>query len=144
MIGGTAVYMETPLRDLDLTLWTRESVFEVVSKACAFREAEASHLLWCWFDMVHSPVVVRILEYASLPADLSPSTLGRYNPPAPEAIILRDQLENALWRDAQWYFEPPLNVRWLQWKYLALYFFHYIDDGLRFEVGHAHNQQYQR
>ena len=87
----------------------------------------------CWVDMAHKPLLATILEYAGLPADLRPSTLGRYNP-VPEALELKHQLEDALRRGAAWYCEPPLNEEFMRQKYVALYIFHFVDEGLRFEV----------
>ena len=87
--------------------------------------------------MAHKPILVTILEYAGLPADLGPSTLGSYIPVAPETKILHRQLAAALERDTAWYFEPPLNDEFMWQKYFALYFFHFVDDGLRFELGNA-------
>ena len=37
-------------------------------------------------------------------------------------------------RDAAWYFEPPLNDLFMRQKYLALYIFHFVDDGFRFDL----------
>ena len=56
----------------------------------------------------------------------------RYNP-VPEALELKHQLEDALRRGAAWYFEPPLNEEFMRQKYIALYFFHFVDAGPRFE-----------
>ena len=67
---------------------------------------DAKHLMNCWADQAYSRALVTILEYAGLRADLRPSTLGRYNPVAPEAVELKHQLEAALRWDAAWYFEP--------------------------------------
>ena len=87
----------------------------------------------CWLDMANRPLLVTILEYAGLPSDLRPSTLGRYNP-VPEALELKHQLEDALRRGAAWYFEPPLNEEFMRQKDVALYIFHFVDDGFRFDL----------
>ena len=87
-----------------------------------------------WIDMAHTPILVTILKYAGLPADLRPNTMGRYTPVAAEAWELKDVLEAALIRDAALYFKPPLNDEFMRQKYMALYIFHFVDEGLRFEL----------
>ena len=81
-----------------------------------------------WIDMAHTTILVTILECAGLPADLRP------NKGAAEAWGLKDELEAALMRDATLYYEPPLNDEFMMLKYLALYIFHFADDGFRFEL----------
>ena len=133
MIGGTAVITEMNIEDLKhQKLWAPDEILDVVCEGCA-HDDEAAHMVACWLDMAHRPLLVTILEYAGLPADLRPSTLGRYNP-VPEALELKHQLEDALRRGAAWYFEPPLNDEFMRQKYVALYIFHFVDEGLRFEV----------
>ena len=87
-----------------------------------------------WIDKAHIPILVTILKYAGLPADLRQNTMGRYTPVAAEAWELKDELEAALMRDAALYFEPPLNDGFMRQKYMALYIFHFVDEGLRFEL----------
>ena len=87
-----------------------------------------------WIDKAHMPILVTILKYAGLRADLRPNTMGRYTPVAAQAWELKDELEAALMRDAALYFEPPLNDEFMMLKYLALYIFHFVDDGFRFEL----------
>ena len=87
-----------------------------------------------WIDMAHTPILVTILKYAGLPADLRPNTMGRYTPVVAEAWELKDELEAALMRDAALYFEPPLNDEFMRQKYMALYIFHFVDAGFRFDL----------
>ena len=137
MFGSLAVRTEVPIEVVNTDLWTLDSIAAVVLAARQERDAESAHLLRCWLDMAHKPVLVAILEYAGRPADLGPSTLGRYNPVAAETQFLQGQLEDALIRDAACYFEPPLRDEFMRWKYFALYIFHFVDDGVRFEMGRA-------
>ena len=67
-------------------------------------DGEAAHMMACWLDTAHTPMLVTILEYAGLPADLRPNTMGRYTPVVAEAWELKDELEAALMRDAALYF----------------------------------------
>ncbi len=46
---------------------------------------------------------------------------------------MKGEAEAALMRDAALYFEPPLNDEFMRQKYMALYIFYFVDDGLRFE-----------
>ena len=46
--------------------------------------ADAKHMFNCWADQAYERVLKGILEYADLPADLGPSTLGHYIPVLPE------------------------------------------------------------
>ena len=114
MFGSLAVTAEIPIEDVNTDLWTLDRIFDVVLEAFRDGDAGAAHLLKCWVDMDHKPVLVAILEYAGLPADLSPSTLGRYNPVAPETRLLQGQLDDALLRDAAWYFEPALRDHFMR------------------------------
>ena len=114
-------------------LWTLGAILDVVCKGCE-KDGEAAHMVDVWIDMAHTPILVRILKYAGLPADLRPNTMGRYTPVAAEAWELNEELEAALMRDATWYFEPPLKDLFMRQKYLALYIFHFVDGGLRFEL----------
>ena len=131
--GGTAVITNIHYEDLEhQKLWTVDEILDVVCKGCE-KDGEAAHMVDLWIDKAHTPILVTILEYAGLPADLRPTTLGRYNP-VPEALELKHQLEDALRRGAAWYFEPPLNEEFMRQKYVALYIFHFVDEGLRFEL----------
>ena len=71
-------------------------------------------MMACWLDMAHTPILVTILKYTGLPADLRPNTMGRYTPVAAQAWELKDELEAALMRDAALYFEPPLNDEFMR------------------------------
>ena len=75
------------------------------------RQATCKAWQWmdCWADQAYSPVLVRILEYADLPAELGPSTFGRYIPALPQTKLLRRKLSVTLYHLSAWYFEPPLN-----------------------------------
>ena len=134
MLGGTAIITTITADDLEhQKLWTVDEILGVVCKGCE-KGCEAAHMVDLWIDRAHTPILVTILEYAGLPADLRPNTMGRYTPVAAEAWELKDELEAALMRDAALYFEPPLNDEFMRQKYVALYIFHFVDDGLRFEV----------
>ena len=114
-------------------LWTLDAILDVVCEGCA-HDDEAAHMVDVWIDIAHAPILVTILEYAGLPADLGPNMIGHYTPVAAAAWALKDELQAALMRDAALYFEPPLNDEFMMLKYLALYIFHFADDGFRFEL----------
>ena len=95
----------------------------------------------CWADQAYSPVLVRILEYADLPAELGPSTLGRYIPVLPQTKLLRRKLSVTLYHLSAWYFEPPLNDWFMRLKYHTLYFFEFVDEGVRFELPKLHKRR---
>ena len=59
-------------------------------------------------DQAYTPVLLRILEYADLPSELGPSTLGRYIPVLPETKLLRLKRSVTSYHLSAWYFEPPL------------------------------------
>jgi len=134
MIGGTAIITEVKADDLEhQKLWTVDEILDVVCKGCD-KDGEAAHMVDLWIDIAHTPILVTILKYAGLPADLRPNTMGRYTPVAAQAWELKDELQAALMRDAALYFEPPLNDEFMRQKYMALYIFHFVDEGLRFEL----------
>ena len=111
--------LEDTEKELDWNLWTIESMFAMAQLAARDQEGleekerqatcEALHMMDCWADQAYSPVLVRILEYADLPAELGPSTLGRYIPVLPQTKLLRRKLSVTLYHLSAWYFEPPLN-----------------------------------
>ena len=138
MLGGTAIITTITADDLKhQKLWTLDTILDFVCKGlCKGRErdAEALHMVDVWVDQAHMPILVTILKYAGLRSDLRPNTMGRYTPVAAQAWELKDELEVALMRDAALYFEPPLNDEFMRQKYMALYIFHFVDDGLRFDL----------
>ena len=95
----------------------------------------------CWADQAYSLVLVRILEYADLPAELGPSTLGRYIPVLPETKLLRRKLSVTLYYLSTWYFEPPLSDGFMRLKYHVLYFFEFADAGYRFVERKLHKRR---
>ena len=134
MLGGTAIITTITADDLEhQKLWTVDSILDLICKGC-IKDREAARMVDVWIDKAHTPILETILKYAGLPADLRPNTMGRYTPVAAEAWELNEELEAALMRDATWYFEPPLNDLFMRQKYLALYIFHFVDDGFRFDL----------
>ena len=95
----------------------------------------------CWADQAYSLVLVRILEYADLLAELGPSTLGRYIPVLPQTKLLRRKLSVTLYHLSARYFEPPLNDGFMRLKYFILYFFEFVDEGVRFELPKLHKRR---
>ena len=86
-------------------LWALDAILDVVCKGRE-KDGEAAHMVDVGIDKAHTPILVTILEYAGLPADLRPNTMGRHTPVAAQAWELKDELEAALMRDAALYFEP--------------------------------------
>ena len=95
----------------------------------------------CWADHAYRHVLVRILEYADLPAELGPSTLGRYIPVLPQTKLLRPNLSITLYHLSAWYFEPPLDHGFMRLKYRIIYFFEFVDEGVRFELRKLHKRR---
>ena len=153
MIGAMSVVMnlEDTEKELDWNLWTIESMFAMAQLAARDQEGleenerqatcKALQLMDCWADQAYSPVLVRILEYADLPAELGPSTLGRYIPVLPQTKLLRRKLSVTLYHLSAWYFEPPLNDWFMRLKYHTLYFFEFVDEGVRFELPKLHKRR---
>ena len=127
--------------ELVRTAWTIESMFDMAQVAARDQEGlgekerkktcEAWQLMDRWADQAYSPVLVRILEYADLPAEHGPSTLGCYIPVLPQTKLLRRKLSVTLYDLSAWYFEPPLDDGFMRLKYLILYFFKFVDEGQR-------------
>ena len=153
MIGAMSVVMnlEDTEKELDWNLWTIESMFAMAQLAARDQEGleenerqatcKAWQLMDCWADQAYSPVLVRILEYADLLAELGPSTLGRYIPVLPQTKLLRRKLSVTLYHLSARYFEPPLNDGFMRLKYLILYFFEFVDEGVRFELPKLHKRR---
>ena len=59
--------------------------------------SDAKHMFNCWADQAYERVLKGILEYADLPVDLGPSTLGHYIPVLPETQCLRLKLSMTLY-----------------------------------------------
>ena len=56
-------------------LWTLDAILDVVCKGCE-KDCEAAHMVDVWIDMAHTPIIITILEYAGLSADLRPNKGG--------------------------------------------------------------------
>ena len=95
----------------------------------------------CWADQAYSLVLVRILEYADLLAELGPSTLGRYIPVLPQTKLLRRKLSVTLFHLSALYFEPPLNDWFTRLKCHTLHLFEFVDKGVRFELPKVHKRR---
>ena len=50
-------------------LWTLDAILDVVCKGCE-KDCDV------WIDMAHTPIIISILEYAGLSADLRPNKGG--------------------------------------------------------------------
>ena len=76
MIGGTAVITNINYVYLEhQKLWTVDEILDVVCKGCE-KDCEAAHMVDVWIDMAHTPIIITILEYAGLSADLRPNKGG--------------------------------------------------------------------
>ena len=57
---------------------------------------------------------------------------------------MRRKLSVTLYPLSAWYFEPPLNDWFMRLKYHTLYFFEFVDEGVRFELPKVHKRRERR
>ena len=154
MIGGMSVVMD--LKDVEkevvsdpLTIDFMWAVAQTAARSddsnatekAKQATADAKHMFNCWADQAFERVLKGILEYAGLPSELGPSTLGRYIPVLPETKLLRRKLSVTLYYLSTWYFEPPLSDGFMRLKYHVLYFFEFADAGYRFVERKLHKRR---
>ena len=154
MIGGMSVVMD--LKDVEkevvsdpLTIDFMWAVAQTAARSddsnatekAKQATADAKHMFNCWADQAYERGLKGILEYADLPADLGPSTLGHYIPVLPETQCLRLKLSMTLYNLSAEYFEPPLDDGFMRLKYHTLYFFELADAGYRFVERNLHKRR---